>query len=61
MLTILTLPGLCFSHFSLHSSGTRTIDHVRGVSLISWEDEESVDVIRMGKGRFTNESFQYNN
>lgn len=61
MLTILTLSGLCFSHLSLHSNGTRKIAHIHDISLISWEDEESVDVIRMERGRFTNVSFQYNN
>lgn len=61
MFPILTLSGLCFSHFYLHSNGIRTIDHVHDIPVISWEDEECVDVIRMGSGRFTNVGFQCTN
>lgn len=36
-------------------------DHLHDVSLNLWEDEESVDTVRMSSGKFTNMSFQYNN
>lgn len=61
MFPIPTLSGLCFSHFYLHSNGTRTIDHVHDILLTIWEDKESVDVVRMKSRRFINVDFQYNN
>lgn len=53
MIPILTLSGLCFSHFYLHSNETPT-DRKHSISLMLWEDEESLHV-RMGCIRFTNE------
>lgn len=38
----------------------RTTNYADDTSLILWEDKENADVVRMGRGRFTNVSFQYN-